>query len=108
MRSAAVLVFILVVGGIAAFCAQKRTVARGDALADELMESNKLIKSMQCDDKVPIGVDGAKFGCKVSFKNGDVADYKFKLDREGAIIATDHGETQREQHEKKTNDAWGD
>ncbi|HTL35705.1 MAG TPA: hypothetical protein VL326_21395 [Kofleriaceae bacterium] len=90
MRSAAVYLFILAVGGVAAFCAQKRTVARGDALAAELMESNKLIKSIQCDDKVPIGIEGAKFGCKVSFKNGDVNDYKFKLDREGNIIATDH------------------
>src|ERR1043165_1425109 len=102
MRSAAVYLFILAVGGVAAFCAQKRTVARGDALAAELMESNKLIKSMQCDDKVPIGIEGAKFGCKVSFKNGDVADYKFKLDREGSIIATDHGDTTSQPHQKKT------
>ena len=108
MRSAAVYLFILAVGGVAAFCAQKRTVARGDALAAELMESNKLIKSMQCDDKVPIGIEGAKFGCKVSFKNGDVADYKFKLDREGSIIATDHGDTTSQPHQKKTDDAWGE
>ncbi|HUS28246.1 MAG TPA: hypothetical protein VMZ53_07050 [Kofleriaceae bacterium] len=108
MRSTAVIVFIGIVGAIAGFCAQKRTVARGDALATELMESNKLIQSMKCDDHVPIGVDGANFGCKVSFKNGDVADYKFKIDREGSIIATDHGETTRKPHEKKTDDAWGD
>ena len=57
---------------------------------------------------VPIGFDGAKFGCKVRFKNGDVADYKFKMDREGSIIATDHGDTTSEPHEKKTDDAWGE
>jgi len=90
MRSVAVLLFIVAVAGIAAFCAQKRTVARGEALAAELMDANKSIKTIHCDDKVPIGVDGAKFGCKVSFEKGDVGDYRFKIDREGAIIAIDH------------------
>lgn len=108
MRSLAVFLFIAAIGGAAAFCATKKTVARGDALADELMDTNKLIKSMACDDKVPIGVDGAKFGCKVTFKNGDVVDYKFKIDREGSIIATDHGETSSQPHEKRTNDPWGE
>ena len=37
MRTAAVYLFILAVGGVAAFCAQKRTVAHGDALAGELL-----------------------------------------------------------------------
>jgi hypothetical protein len=108
MRSLAVFLFIAVIGGAAAFCAQKKTVARGDALAAELMDTNALIKGMSCDDKVPIGVDGAKFGCKVTFKNGDVVDYKFKIDREGSIIATDHGDTQSVPHSKSTDDPWGE
>lgn len=108
MRSLAVFLFVAAIGGAAAFCATKKTVAKGDALAAELMETNGLIKSMDCDKEVPIGMDGAKFGCKVSFKNGDVADYKFKIDREGSIIATDHGETTSQPHKKKTDDAWGE
>ena len=108
MRSLAVFLFIAAIGGAAAFCAMKKTVARGDALAAELMDTNKLIKSMSCDDKVPIGIDGAKFGCKVTFKDGDTADYKFKIDREGSIIATDHGDTTSQPHEKTTDDPWGE
>ena len=108
MRSLSVFLFVAAIGAVAAFCATKKTVARGDALAAELMDTNALIKSMECDKEVPIGVDGAKFGCKVTFKDGDTADYKFKLDREGSIIATDHGDTTSHPHEKKTDDPWGE
>jgi hypothetical protein len=109
MRSASVLLFIAATAAIALFCAQQRTVARGDMLAAELMESNKLIKSMDCDKKVPIGIDGATFGCKIEFKNGDRADYKFKLDREGSIIATDHGDTERTPRQPNAGgDPWSE
>ena len=108
MRSLSVFLFVAAIGAAAAYCAQKKTVARGDALAAELMDTNKLIQKMDCDDKVPIGIDGAKFGCKVTFKNGDVVDYKFKIDREANIIATDHGDTQSKAHTKSSDDPWGE
>lgn len=100
MKSLAVIVFIAAVAGVALFCAQQRTVARGEALGASLLESNPNLKAMACDDRVPIGIDGATFNCKVTFKNGDVADYKFKLNREGDIVAVDHGGL------KKTADPW--
>lgn len=108
MRSLGVILFIAIMAGVALYCAQLRTVARGDALAASLLESNPMVRSMKCDDQVPIGMDGAKFGCKLEFKNGDVVDYKFKMNREGQIIATDHGATTSEPKIKKTSDPWGD
>src|SRR3954452_23929499 len=77
VKSLAVIVFIAAIAGVALFCAQKRTVARGEALGASLIESNPNLKTMHCDDAVPIGKDGATFACKVEFKNGDLVDYKF-------------------------------
>lgn len=108
MKSLAVIVFIAAVAAVALFCAQQRTVARGQALGASLLETNPMLKSMSCDDAVPIGMDGATFGCKVEFKNGDRVDYKFKMNREGSIVAIDHGPTSAEPKIKKTSDPWGD
>jgi hypothetical protein len=108
VRSAAVIVFIAIVASVAVYCAQRPTVARGEALAATLIEANPMLKSMQCDDKVPIGMDGATFGCHAEFKNGDAVDYKFEMNREGNIKAVDHGETTSKPRIKKTSDPWGD
>ena len=108
MKSLAVILFIATVAAVAAYCAQQRTVARGEALSASLLDANPMLKGMVCDDRVPIGMDGATFKCKVTFKNGDVADYKFKMNREGDIVAVDHGPATSEPQIKKTSDPWGD
>ena len=108
VRSAAVIVFIAIVAAVALFCAQKRTVARGSALASTLMEVTPALKAMKCDDEVPIRRDGARFACRAEFKNGDVVDYQFAMSREGTIKVVDHGPTQATPRIKKTADPWGD
>lgn len=100
--------FIALVAAVALFCAQKRTVARGEALAAELMESNPLLSAMECDREVPIGMTGATFACKAHFKNGNEIDYKLAMDRAGTIRVVDHGETKSAPQIKKTSDPWGD
>jgi hypothetical protein len=109
VKSLAVIGFIVAVAAVALFCAQQRTVARGEALAASLLESNKMLKGMTCDDHVPIGIDGATFNCKVEWKSGNVENYKFKLNREGSITALDHGPAApSEPRIKKTSDPWAD
>lgn len=109
MKSLAVIAFIAGVAAVAVFCAQQTTVARGEALGASLIETNPNLRGMACDDRVPIGMEGATFNCKVTFKNGDVADYKFKMNREGDIVAVDHGPTTASEPQiKKTTDPWGD
>ena len=109
MKSLAVIGFIVAVAAVALFCAQQRTVARGEALAASLLETNPMLKTMSCDDNVPIGMDGATFKCKVEWKNGNIEDYKFKMNREGSITALDHGPTTPSEPKiKKTSDPWGD
>jgi hypothetical protein len=54
-------------------------------------------------------MDGATFKCKVEWKNGNIEDYKFKMNREGSITALDHGPTTPSEPKiKKTSDPWGD
>jgi hypothetical protein len=109
VKSLAVIGFIALVAAVALFCAKQRTVARGEALAASLLETNKMLKGMICDDNVPIGMDGATFKCKVEWKNGNIEDYKFKMNREGSITAIDHGPTNPSEPKiKKTSDPWGD
>jgi hypothetical protein len=101
-------VFIAAVAAVALFCAQKKTVARGEALAATLMESNPLLEAMECDREVPIGMSGATFSCKARFKNGNEIDYKLAMDRGGAIRVVEHGDTKTAPRIKKTTDPWGD
>jgi hypothetical protein len=108
MRSAAVIVFVSIVAAVAVLCALTPTVARGKALADTLIEVTPTLEAMTCDDEVPIRIDGAKFGCRARFKNGDVVDYTFAMNREGRIQVVDHGPTQAAPRIKKTSDPWGD
>jgi hypothetical protein len=101
-------VFIALVAAVALFCAQKTTVARGDAIAAELLESNPLLSGMECDRDVPLGLSGATFGCKAHFKNGNEVDYTLAMDRAGQIRVVEHGETRSAPQIKKTTDPWGD
>jgi len=112
LRSLGVILFIGAVGTSALYFAQRPTVARGDVLAADLMESNKgtypPVQSLDCDKQIPIGMAGATFDCDVQFKNGDRQHYKFALDRDGRIMPVDRGPTQNKPRIKKTSDPWGD
>ncbi len=86
MRSFAVLAFIALVAGAALYVAQRPTVARGDVLAADLLASNpNVLRTIECDPEVPLGVAGAKFWCKAQFKLGAVKRLEFELDRKGRI-----------------------
>jgi hypothetical protein len=101
-------VFVAVVAAVALYCAQRRTVARGDAIAAELVEMNPLLRAMDCDREVPIGMKGATFACKAHFKNGDSVEYTLAMDRAGQIRVIEHGMATSAPRIKKTSDPWGD
>jgi len=86
MRSFAVLAFIAIVAAAALYVAQRPTLAHGDVIAAELLKSNaKLLRALDCDAEVPVGVDGAVFWCRAEFRLGAVKRLKFDLDRSGRI-----------------------
>ena len=86
MRSFAVLAFIAIVASAALYVSQRPTLAHGDVIAAELLKSNeKLLRALDCDPEVPIGIDGATFWCHAEFRLGAVKRLKFNLDRAGRI-----------------------
>ena len=108
MRSAAVIAFIVIVGATGIYFANRPTVARGRVLAADLVATNPLVKALDCDDKVPIGLSGGRFRCEAEFKNGDRQDLTLAIDRNGQITVVDQGQPVRAPRIKKTSDPWGD
>jgi hypothetical protein len=91
-RSLAAVGFIALIGGTATYVSQRPTVARGEVLAADLLETNhNLLQSLDCDPEIPVGVDGATFKCRAVFKLGAVKQLVFQMDRMGSIRQTsDH------------------
>ncbi|HET9990244.1 MAG TPA: hypothetical protein VFQ65_17055 [Kofleriaceae bacterium] len=86
MRSLAVIAFIALVAVTAGLAAQRRTVARGEVMAADLLASNKgVLTGLSCDPEIPIGVDGAQFWCDVVFARGGTRRLHFQLARTGQI-----------------------
>jgi hypothetical protein len=108
LRSLGVIVFIAIVGSAAAYFARRPTVARGDVLAADLVQSNPMLQKLECDDHVPIGMTGGRFKCQAHFKNGDSAQYTLAIARTGQITVVEQGENTHAPTVKKTSDPWGD
>ena len=105
MRTLLVLLFIGSVGAGAIYAAQRPTIAKGEFIGDRLLSANKaFIRSVHCDPSIPIGVDGARFWCRIVEKNGESQRLEFVMDRDGQITqaaAVPH------KHVKRTSDPWG-
>jgi hypothetical protein len=102
-RSFAILAFIACAFGAAIYFLQRPTIASGDVLADELVESNpQHVKTMHCDKAVPVSASGAHFACEVLFKNGEAGRMVFEMDRAGSMRPVRHEKI------KRSTDPWGD
>ena len=86
VRSLAVIVFIVGVGASAIYIARRPTIAHGDVLAADLLKANAgTLSKIACDPAIPIGVDGASFGCDAVFESGKQQRIAFHMDRGGII-----------------------
>jgi hypothetical protein len=111
LRTLGVLGFITLAAAAGLYFAQRPTIARGDALAADLVRANPgALRALTCDPEVPIGVTGATFGCRAELANGATFQVQFALDRAGRIQATGEGElvAPAARAIKKTSDPWGD
>jgi hypothetical protein len=108
LRSLGVIVFIAIVGSAAAYFARRPTVARGHVLAADLVQSNPMLKALDCDPQVPIGMTGGRFKCQAEFKNGDHASYTLAIARTGQITVVEQAENSHAPTVKKTSDPWGE
>jgi hypothetical protein len=83
MRTLLGLVFVAAVAAGAAYVFERPTVARGEVFAAQFMSNSPLFAKVECDDEIPIGVDGAKFRCRFTAKDGDRAELELTMDRAG-------------------------
>jgi len=108
MRAALALLFIAAVGALALAAAVHPTHARGEVLADTLIEgSHGIVRAMDCDDLVEIGREGAAFRCRVEFKDGSRAELAFTMDTAGSIRQTQAVATP-EPRGGRAGDPWAD
>jgi hypothetical protein len=107
-----VIVFVCATAWIASYFARRPTFARGDVLAASLLEANaKLVRSITCDERVALGIDGATFACLVVGNEGGAERDDFHIDRNGMIrrvgTATEHTPGhEHHQHAKQPVDPW--
>ena len=88
-RTVALVGFVAAVFAAGVYCAVRPTVARGDVLAADLLESNaETIDELHCGD-VRIGVDGARFHCMAKFKDRSIGGLDFTMDRDRDRIGRD-------------------
>src|SRR5258706_13145450 len=88
VRTFLVLAFIGGVAAVAIYCARKPTVARGEVIAADLLEQNRSRgwSKLDCDDEIPIGVEGARFRCALELKDGDHARIELHLTPDGMFM----------------------
>ncbi len=111
MRTLATVLFIAAIGGTAIYVAQRPTFASGTAMAAQLLEGakGKGVTHIECDDRIPIGHDGAVFRCHVEADDGSTALLEYTMDRAGMLKATvvkSTGPTGHQIHERTTHDPW--
>jgi L-2-hydroxyglutarate oxidase LhgO len=81
----AVLVFIAGAAGLAALLFRTPTIADGRVIEADLLEELKKngVASMACDRHIPIGIDGAKFRCVATLRDGATQTADFVMSRAG-------------------------
>jgi hypothetical protein len=82
---------VLFIGGVAAvgiLVGTRPTVADGKVIADTIVKSSKKHElTVACDDRIPIGVDGARFRCSIAADDGSTARIEYTMNRAGAYSA---------------------
>jgi hypothetical protein len=107
VRSLAVVTFIGCIAAAALYVAQRPTIARGDVVGEDLLESNRTkLRGLRCDPEIRIGIDGAKFACRAEFLTGAVERLEFKMDRAGSISQV--GSEPEPERRVQKSDPWGD
>jgi hypothetical protein len=87
MRTLAALAFIAGVAALAAYLAQRPTVADGEVMAADLLEQlrERSITAVTCDREIPIGPRGAVFECTATASDGSTARIEYTMGRDGAL-----------------------
>ena len=85
VRTALAVMFVAAMAGVAAYLAQRPTIARGEVFAARMRESlqGKHVARVTCDD-APIEHAGAVFRCELAAEDGEAGLIEVTLDRAGS------------------------
>jgi hypothetical protein len=89
MRTLAVLLFIAAAAGVAAYLAQRPTIADGRVMEAELLAQLREagVTGLACDREIPIGLAGAVFTCVASLRDGTTQTVEYAMNRAGDLRA---------------------
>ena len=107
MRTLLGVLVIAAVATLGAYVYGRPTVARGHVFADMFLSESPLLSRVECDDEIPIKVEGAQFVCDFYAKDGDHARVEVTMDRAGSYHAKALSESHPEhKHVPPSGDPW--
>ncbi len=83
MRTALGVLAICAVAALAVYVFQRPTFARGAVFEEVFLANHADAKTVTCDEKYEIGVDGGTFHCAVVMKDGESGPISVRQDRAG-------------------------
>jgi len=89
VKTVATIGFISIVGLFGLIVAFVPTVADGRVVGADLLSTfkptDKRLDKIECDRRIPIGIDGAAFRCVHTYTDGSAVEFRYTLDRSGAL-----------------------
>jgi hypothetical protein len=108
VRTFAALVFIGGVAAIAILLARRPTIADGRVMEAEILPAfqGQGVVGLVCDREIPVGRQGARFGCTARLGRGETQQLACALDREGRFTCNPASGVTREGI-TTSRDPWG-
>ena len=110
MKTFAALVFIAGVASTAIALARRTTIADGRVMEAEILPAfrGQGVVGLVCDREIPVGRDGAKFGCTAPLGRGATQRLACALDRDGRFTCNPASRVMHEGREgiTTTGDPW--
>jgi hypothetical protein len=98
VRTFAALVFIAGVAAAAIWLGQRPTIADGRVMEAEILPAFQAqgVVGLVCDREIPVGRQGARFGCTVTLGRGETQRLACALDRDGRFTCNPASGVMRE------------
>jgi len=108
VKTFAALVFIAGVAAAAIWVAQRPTIADGRVMEAEILPAfhGQGVVGLVCDRAIPVGRQGARFGCTATLGRGETQRLACALDREGRFTCDPASRVRREGI-TTSSDPWG-
>jgi hypothetical protein len=110
VKTFAALVFIAGVAATAIALARLPTIADGRVMEAEILPAFRAqgVVGLDCDRRIPVGRNGARFGCTASLSRGTTQRLACSLERDGRFTCHPASGVVRDGHDgiTTTGDPW--